>query len=127
MDALMTAASVGGGSGKRNLKLLWTNSSPFTDISNKTINLDLSKYNFLLVIFCMSDYSTISAESAYYLQATIIVQNSNYGNPVPIELLLGFMMSSYRDSNISAGIKGVKFEVNSSNGTHCIPFEIYGY
>lgn len=100
------------------VKLLWTNSSPTSAFAAQTINLDLSKYNYIIVEFLSNtSYQVIRSR-------TILNKNDTdyFG--------AGFTTTNSYTRNVSFNDTGVTFGVGkmdtTANNTNVVPYKIYG-
>lgn len=111
--------SVGGG---MQIDLLWTNPSPTASFSAKTVSLDLSGYDSVMVI-SDNDYGSIfppvivdMGKSGILLQCTDVIRYRKFRTSATgVEFENGSVQNSY---NVAEAV--------STNSKIVIPYKIYG-
>ena len=78
------------------LKLLWTNPSPLDNFNKQTVELDLSKYNLILISFMNGDSANYVVNAFFFVGST--TQTAN-----------GFSGSQKNHRNITVSSNGVAF------------------
>ena len=97
------------------MDLLWTNASPTSSFGQQTLNLDFTKYDFVLVQFKAS--ATASGLFHAFIQKGTFIVNSSFDSLV------------YRYLTLSD--TSIVFENAISQGTGttnhlCIPYKVFG-
>lgn len=103
---------------KNNFDLLWTNDNPTTNFAAQTLSLDLSNYNYVIVV------TRTSTSEDYKNRASTII-------PIGGTVYTGVGVSEDRAMRYAkASSSGIEFSDAhyglQDNNTYAIPYKIYG-
>ena len=117
-----------GGGGSATETVLWTNASPSSSFSNKTVNLSgsLSDYDYIKVIW---KYNYSSDTRASVIMPMTDFVNSIIGsghNTLSMSVSSGSSSSSYGMSRVLYGSDTTVTFSNVGSTNYCIPLEVIG-
>ena len=96
----------------------WQNASPTSEFAAQTISLDLSEYDFIMVLYMhrVTFQTTLSST----------LKKGQLGNLISVtsDNLTGYRSVTFTDSGVTFG-ECIYSKTNSNNG-FCVPYEIYG-
>lgn len=100
--------------------LLWTNSDPTANFSAKTVSIDLSDYDAVLIYFFANANMT--------RQDSVIIRKASGGGGLLVTSVEGSGVIRTRTAVVSAsGVQfGTGYSGTSSAAASCIPYKIYG-
>lgn len=107
---------------QKNMVLLWTNPSPTNNFNAQSINVDLSNYDALLIIYYYGTQSSNRVELSSLLPVNNITKY--------ICISSGTNVTGGRKLSYDSSTKKITFESasynNATNNSYIIPVYIYG-